>query len=575
VHIAIALSGIAALGAEVVWTRQLSLVFGATVYAFSIILAVFLAGLGIGSSGGAYLARKSKQPALAMAICQIAVTAAIAWASWNIAYSLPYWKIDPALSADPWQAFRIDFIRCLWAIFPAALLWGASFPLALAALASHGRDPGRLIGGLYAANTVGAILGALAFSTFVVPLGGSQQAGRFLVAASAVSSLIMLALSRSRLIRAAGWTAAIAIAIVVVWNIPPLPGLLVAYGREFSLWSKMPPAVRYVGEGMNSSVAITEWPSGVRNFHVSGKIEASSAARDMRLERMLGHLPALLHPNPKSVLVVGFGAGVTAGSFVLHPGVERIVICEIEPLIPKVVSEYFKGENYDVLNDPRVEIVYDDARHYVLTAREKFDVITSDPIHPWVKGAASLFSTEYFESIKQHLNPGGVVSQWVPLYDSTEDVVKSEIATFLKTFPNGTIWNSDLMGNGYDTVLIGQDANAGIDLDALDARLGRPDHQAVVRSLGEVKFSPPLSLLTTYSGSAADMRAWLADAYINSDRNLRLQYLAGLVMNLSEADRIFRAISRNWTFPERLFTGSPVMREGLRQALIEQLAPSR
>src|SRR5437773_10791473 len=118
---------------------------------------------------------------------------------------------------------------------------------------------------------------------------------------------------------------------------------------------------------MNSSVAVTLIEDGVRNFHVSGKIEASSEPQDMRLQRMLGHIPALVHPNPKSVLVVGCGAGVTAGSFIVHPSVKRIVICEIEPLVPAHIADYFKKENYDVVHDPRVEIVYDDARHYTLT----------------------------------------------------------------------------------------------------------------------------------------------------------------------------------------------------------------
>ncbi|MBI4472848.1 MAG: SAM-dependent methyltransferase, partial [Acidobacteria bacterium] len=199
--------------------------------------------------------------------------------------------------------------------------------------------------------------------------------------------------------------------------------------------------------------------------------------------------------------------------------------------------------------------------------REKFDVITSDPIHPWVKGAATLYTTEYFDKVKERLNPGGVVSQWVPLYDSTEDVVKSEISTFFKTFPNGTVWNSDLMDRGYDTVLIGHEGDGKIDLDGLAARLARPDHEAIVRSLEEVKFSPALSLMTTYSGSAVDLRPWLADALINTDRNLRLQYLAGLVMNFTEADRILDSIRRYWRFPEEVFVGSPTMREALRLAL--------
>src|ERR1043165_4887865 len=212
----------------------------------------------------------------------------------------------------------------------------------------------------------------------------------------------------------------------------------------------------YVGEGMNSSIVVSELANGVRNFHVAGKIEASTEPQDMRLQRMLGHMSALLHPNPQTVLVVGFGAGVTAGSFVLHPEIKRIVICEIEPLIPEVVSRYFTGVNYDVVHDPRVQIVYDDARHFILTTKEKFDVITSDPIHPWGKGAATLYTKEYFELVKQHLNPGGVITQWVPLYESHLDVVKSEVATFMDVFPNGTVWSNDISGKGYDVVLAGR-----------------------------------------------------------------------------------------------------------------------
>src|SRR6185369_991990 len=119
------------------------------------------------------------------------------------------------------------------------------------------------------------------------------------------------------------------------------------------------------------------------------------------------------------------------------------------------VSTYFREANNDVATNKKVQIVYDDARHYVLTTREKFDVITSDPIHPWVKGAATLYTREYFEHVKAHLNPGGVVTQWVPLYESTAEVVKSEIATFLSVFPTGTIWRNDYTdGSGYDVVLV-------------------------------------------------------------------------------------------------------------------------
>ncbi len=257
------------------------------------------------------------------------------------------------------------------------------------------------------------------------------------------------------------------------------------------------------------------------------------------------------------MLVVGCGAGVTAGSFVKHPDVERIVICEIEPLIPQVVAQYFAAENYSVLTDPRVEVVYDDARHYILTSHEKFDIITSDPIHPWVKGAATLYTREYFELCKRHLNPGGVVTLWVPLYDSDRDTVRSEIATFFDTFPGGTVWSNLYNGEGYDLVLLGQAEPTTINVGEFEERLLRPDHAGVGQSLLDVGFKGPLDVLATYAGRAEDLKPWLEGAEINQDRNLRLQYLAGLGLNANMGGPIYREILSYRRFPHKVFTGEP------------------
>jgi len=169
VYAAIGLSGACALGAEVIWTRLLGLMLGATVYTFSIILAVFLVGLGGGSAVGSLMARKSGGAKAALGWSQMLLAGAVAWTAYMLAKSLPYWPINPLLSTNPWFTFQIDLVRCLWAILPAAFLWGASFPLALAAAAGLEDDPGRLVGGIYAANTGGAILGALGFSMILIP----------------------------------------------------------------------------------------------------------------------------------------------------------------------------------------------------------------------------------------------------------------------------------------------------------------------------------------------------------------------------------------------------------------------
>lgn len=568
-YVAIGLSGFAALGAEVVWTRILALLLGATVYTFALIAATFLAGLGVGSAAGTWAARATRRPGLLLTFAQLGVMVSVAWAAALMSRAFPYWPIDPALAAGPWFNMQIDLLRVALAVFPAACFWGASFPVALAAVAPGTRDPARLVGRLYAANTIGAVAGALFFSLAVIPAFGTADAQRLLVwTAMAAAMAVVVSPPKSDVPLAAGRRAGLAGAAVLVAaaaasSVAPVPPALIAYGRQIATFT----ADRYLyqGEGLNASIAVSESEGGVRNFHVSGKVEASTEVHDMRLQRLLGHVSALMHPQPRTVLVVGFGAGVTAGAFVLHPSVERIVICEIEPLIPRMVAGFFSRENNDVLSDPRVEVVYDDARHYMLTTNETFDVITSDPIHPWVKGASALYTKEYFEQVKAHLNPGGVVTQWVPLYQSSEEVVKSEVATFFDVFPHGTIWsNQYASGGGYDVVMLARPEPLRIDPAALQERLDRPDHARIAAALNEVEFKGAAGLLATYAGRAADLRPWLADAQINTDRNLRLEYLAGMANNVYDAS-IYEHMLAYRRFPEEMFVGPEEWREALRR----------
>ncbi len=578
-HAVIALSGLTALAAEVVWTRMLSLMLGATVYTFSIILAVFLAGLGLGSAGGAAVARVTRRARFWLGACQLLLAAAIAWTALALTRSLPFWPVNPMLAASFWHVFQLDLVRTIYAVFPPTVLWGASFPLAMAAAARPGQDPGRLVGGVYAANTAGAIAGAVGASLLLIPRLGSQNAQRLLIAAAALAGLAALApvlrpapgAGRARRSTTAlRFTVAAALlggfVALLSQSAAPAPWKVVAYGRNAAATD---PGVQplYVGEGMNASIAVTLWTDGHRLFHVSGKVEASSEPQDMRLQRMLAHIPALAHPRPRSVLVVGHGAGVTAGTFLAYPEMERIVICEIEPLVPKVADRYFSAENGAVARDRRVRFIYDDARHYLLTAGEKFDVITSDPIHPWVKGTASLYSREYFDLCRRRLNPGGVISQWAPLYESDVDTVRSELATFFRVFPRGTIWSNDLDGDGYDVVLLGQDGPITIDADAMEQRLRRPDHKAVAASLSQVGFDSAMDLLGAYAGYAPDLEGWLRGAQINTDRNLRLQYMAGRGLNNRRSGEIFNEMLFYRRFPHEVLQVSPERESLLRRLM--------
>jgi spermidine synthase len=565
VYFAIAISGLCALGAEVIWTRTLSLMLGPTVYTFSIILGVFLTGLGLGSSGGSALARTISKPKSMLALCQLAQVLAIAFAAFMLADFLPYWRgnVDSPLST--WHGFLNDLARCTIAVLPSTILWGASFPLALASVAmsdkaSGKRDPGRLVGEVYGANTIGAILGSIGFSLIMIPGVGTQHSEQVLIGLSIVAAIVIQRPSVKMAV-------AVLAAAVVIWSVPAIPWQLIAFGRRLATttgsWTPI-----YIAEGMNSSIAYTKYENVTTYFHVSGKTEASAEPQDMRLQRLLGHLPALLHAKAKSILVVGCGAGVTAGTFVVHPEVEHITIVEIEPLIPPASAQYFKRENHNVMHDPRTRVFYDDARHYILTSPEKYDIITSDPIHPWVKGIAPLYSTQYFELVKQHLNPGGFVTQWVPLYESNVATVQSEIATFFDAFPNGTVWgNLNTDGQGYDVVLVGQTGRLKVNVDDMQERLDRPEYKPVADSLREVGYNSAIDLLATFAVQSSDLRQWLQHAQINTDRNLRLQYLAGLGLNQYLAPAIYQQIVQYGSLLPDLFTGSAARLRSLRNGM--------
>ena len=574
VYAAIAISGFCAMAAQAIWTRMLGLLFGASVYALSIIVAVFLVGLGIGSSIGSLVSRNLLRPRLALGWCQLLIAAALAWTAYSLGASLPYWPINPSMSSNIWFNFQLDLDRAFWALLPPTLLWGASFPLALASIASGDEDSARLMAGIYAANTLGAVAGALGASLLLIAWVGSQQAQQLLIGLSAAAGLLLLLPSVSRTAAAGLTVIALIPTGLLIRTVPPISALLVAHGRYAPTWVGKSDVV-YAREGLNSSVAVSEFPNGVRTFHVAGKIQASNVPRDMRLQRMLGHITSLVPDNPHSVLVIGCGAGVTAGAIAIDPKVERVTIVEIEPLVPHAASVYFGDHNFDVLSNPKVQVRIDDGRHYLLTTKEKFDAITADPLDPWVKGAANLYTKEFIEQVRQRLNPGGVVTMYMQLFETNTEAVKSAVATFFEVFHDGVIWGNTYEGKGHDMVLMGKVGPLRLDLDEMERRLIHPDYTRVLQSLGEIGMRSGVDLFATYAGRGSDLVEWVRGGAINRDRNLRMQYLAGTGLNLDDSASIYADILAYRRFPDDLFMSAEGRVQSLRESIQNRTQSSR
>jgi spermidine synthase len=265
--------------------------------------------------------------------------------------------------------------------------------------------------------------------------------------------------------------------------------------------------------------------------------------------------------------VIGLGAGVTAGALAIAADVERITIAEIEPLVPRFVAGYFADFNHQITANPKATLVIDDARHFLLTTDQTFDVITSDMVDPWVKGTAALFTREFFELARRRLNPGGIMTLFVQLYQSNLETVKSEVGTLIDVFPNTVVWGNTNNGQGYDLVLTAQVEPVRIDVDALQARLQSPAQARVAESLRDIGMSSAVDLLSTFAGSAADLTPWLRDAVINRDRHLRLQYLAGMGLHLAQSEPIYAGMLQYARFPSDVFVGSAATIQTLKDGI--------
>ena len=566
VYTVLALSGFCALAGEVVWTRLLALSFGATVYTFSIVLAIFLIGLGVGSTAGATLGARVS-PRWSLGLCQMAAAASVVWSAWFLATRLPFLPPSAVEGADIWAVFRTDGLRALVAIFPAPLFWGASFSIGLAAVASTERDQASGVGRLYAANTLGAIAGALVTALVLIPGLGTQHAQQMMAVLSVLAgALAMNPHGAPRRVRL-GSVGLGAVVGGLIGLIPPLPGILVAYGRHSAAWAPRAHELIYVGEGMHASIAVSKNESGVLNYHNAGKVQASSEPADMRLQRMLGHLTTLVPSTPKKVLVIGCGAGVTAGAVSVNPNVDSVTIVDIEPLVPQTAGRFMGSVNHDVIRNPKVHVIADDARHYLQTTTERFDAITSDPLDPWVKGAATLYTQEFFETARQHLNPGGVMTLYVQLFESSPAAVKSEMATFFEAFPEALVFGNLFDGHAIDTVLLGTAERPQIWVDEIETQLRSAHLAPVDASLVQAGIYGAVELFGNYAGRARDLKGWVSDAEVNHDRDLRLQYLAGLGLNLHVGDEIYRDLVSYRTYPADLFVASDSTVDRLKQVM--------
>jgi len=450
---------------EIAWTRALILVVGSSTYAFTTILACFLLGIGLGSLIAVGRGKPPRDLLMRAALVQGAV-AVLASLLFPFFRALPVYVVATLQVSflSPVELIALHALAVAVVVIPPALGMGFSFPL-LAELASERAGAtGREVGRAYFANTLGSIAGAVLTGFVLIHLIGSE---RTLVIGVVVNALAATALAwwlfrnregegGPRAVERLPVALALAALLVAVatpsWSGRLLDRGAAVYGRTQMDAEDLDRYLRGYGseqlffkEGWNSAVSV--WRDGNQTWlKVNGKVDASSVA-DMDTQVMLGLLPALAQSRPQRVFVVGFGSGATTRTLADVPGVTRIDVAEIERAVLHA-SHLFRDVNRDVLGDPRVHVIEDDARSALMLAETPYDVIVSEPSNPWIAGVASLFTRDYYRVVARRLAPRGVFCQWLQMYRVTAGAVAVVVANLRAVFPHVEIWfsnASDLM----------------------------------------------------------------------------------------------------------------------------------
>ena len=522
--LAMAASGFLSLSLQIVWSRLLAQVLGPTTYAFSLVVAMFITGLAAGAALGRRLAARAAQPAAGLAL---SLGVAVIWGAVAVGTIDRGLTAMAAAVAAPDATFETVLARqvllvAAW-LLPLALALGCAFPFAIRTGTGADERLGADLGLIYAWNTVGAIAGALAAGFVIVPWLGLHSSLQVIGGGAALAAFaVTVAAGLGGVPRlAAGATAVAALAasaLLPAWNQElfvsgayKYASSMTADALEISLHAGH---LAYYREGATATVSVRQ-AAGTTSLAIDGKVDASNSG-DMLTQRLLAHVPLLLHPAPKTVAVLGLGSGVTLGSALTHP-VDRVDVLEISPEVVEA-ARFFDPENGSALRDPRARVVLGDGRTHILLGHQQYDTIISEPSNPWMAGIASLFTREFFEAARARLTPNGVLCQWAHTYDISGDDLKSLVATFASVFPDGTLW---LVGEG-DVLLIGSPAPLGPQVAALAARLAeRQDAAANLRTVG---VTGAFGLLSQLIADGPGVRAFAGAARLQTDDHPSVEF---------------------------------------------------
>ncbi|MBD3398822.1 MAG: hypothetical protein GF399_00645 [Candidatus Coatesbacteria bacterium] len=531
-----AVSGFAALGLELVWTRTLILWFSNITYTFSAMLGIYLAGLALGGAIGSSLVKRLKNPGRAFAWLEVGV-GLTALLSTGLALNWPGAMGDFSQSlvggiAGWGSLVGSSIVLTIVVMLPPTILLGMLFPIVVRLYTSEVERAGERVGEIVAANGLGTILGSLLTGFVLIPLIGFQWSLYLLAALAVGVAAVAFAgfVERDRQ-RLYGWVGCAAtLGLGALWL--PFDKLGANFLRQGEV-------LLDYEETASGTIEVREQPDVIgtgglptRKLLIDGNQATYTAVADMRKNRLLAHLPMLVHPEPQRVLVICFGSGSTFGALALHDAVECVDCVEIAPGVLEM-APYFEAFNLDVLNHPQARVIIDDGRNYLLCTDQRYDVITAEPMHPALAGVVNLYTIEYYELCREALTDDGICTQWIPLYQVPVAEMRAMAASFAAAFPHIGLWLT-----GDDAVLLGSNQPLEPEMERFREAARDP---AIVANLAEVGIDSPLRLAEALALDDAAFRAYVEGVRPVTDNDPFIEY------TLPRAYRTAQTIRANTT----------------------------
>jgi spermidine synthase len=553
VLIVLFISGFTSMMYQVSWTRAISLSIGSSVYSYSSILTTFLLGIAIGS----YILSKSqwfspeRVNILFLANLELSI-GVLGFLIIPVLGFLPYvfLRVFPFVENSYHMVIGGNFLLSFLVIILPTILIGMTFPLCIKIYTRRLDKFGGSIGKVYASNTAGNILGSFLAGFVFIPVVGAEVTLKIAVVLNLLSAVIIYTkFYKSKKINFVPLVKFAVIALVLTgvlstgyWKKSAMTMGVSIYAKrlgQVTNWQEFKEIMDlhaeqmlFYKDGISCTVTVMRKEGeNVTYLRVNGKTDASfsetQVTLDMYTQYMLGFIPAIMHPSPRRVCIIGFGSGATAGAVSLFDEVEVIDSVEIEPAVMES-AHFFRNGNFNVTDSPKFRSHIADGRNFILASGEKFDIIISEPSNPWIAGIGSLFSEDFFKVAYKKLNDDGIFCQWMHTYNMEPEMVQTVFNTFYSVFPHGSVWRS----NSNDYLLIGTKKEYSLDYERLVAIFDK--NPQVRENFDKLGYEFPYDLLANYVVKADQARTFAFGSKLNTDDKPILEFKAPMsIYNLT------------------------------------------